>query len=328
VIGFEESLVEVLRADHIIAQVPGTFGLVYVLANPKNTIPQRIAVKAIHPSVLKKKSLTEAIRIFDREIVHWQRYGKHPLILKPFRVVWIHDRPFVVMPYCEASLRDVIDSDQYSLSVRLAIAVQICHALLYATEKGLVAHQDLKPENVLLSDLHKKFSPQHPLRWQVRVSDFGLANAMQELERPYGSRPYMAPEQYQNVSVFSGVDVFALGAMFVELLTGLHPVGERTSDVWPEPKAGKGSKYKRKKFWKSWAEEQDKRIQWANNVPDEIKSLCFTMLYPDSQQRPSLLEVESALKGALAVHDKRMLLQLEGVIDFLDNLEKGILPSN
>lgn len=324
---FEIKLLDIMRADKVVDRISGCAGLVYVLENPPNTIPRRIAVKTIGPGLLNKSSLPEAIRIFQREIEQWLRYGNHSLILKPFRVEWIDDRPLVVMPYCEASIRDVIDHRQETISVKIAAAIQICHGLSYARTKGLIAHQDLKPENILVSDLHKKYTRTHPIRWHVRISDFGMANAMSEIGRPYGSRPYMAPEQYHKNKDFDCVDVFSTGVIIVELMTGLHPVGERTSKVWPKVEEGKPKRFSRKRFWKAWAVQEQKNFNWVENIPDDIRSLCQSMLSSETKLRPGINEAESILKESLAKFDSAMLMQVNVVLNFFDDLSVGILPT-
>ncbi len=102
------------------------------------------------------------------------------------------------------------------------LALQICEALEAAHERGII-HRDLKPANVMLT-----------ARGRVKVLDFGLATCCREddgsmseaVTRPValeGTVPYMAPEQLLGRSVDERTDVFALGAMLYELLTGAPP---------------------------------------------------------------------------------------------------------
>lgn len=126
---------------------------------------------------------------------------------------------FLIMEYVEGTnLRELIlGGVEPQTAVRLIS--QLCDALAYAHERGVV-HRDIKPENVLIN-----------LDGAVKVADFGLAK-LQKLEartrthRIVGTPQYMAPEQLRDPkSVDHRADVFAIGVVFYEMLTGQLPVG-------------------------------------------------------------------------------------------------------
>lgn len=113
---------------------------------------------------------------------------------------------------------------------------------------------------MLLQDLRQRFAlpDEYLFPWRPRLADFGLANGYAELGVRSGSRPYLAPEQYDQKADLSNVDIFACGVMLHELLTGYHPIGEVTSKVWPEPLPGESSAWRHENNWKRWARSPDK----------------------------------------------------------------------
>jgi len=305
-----------------IKTIPGTSGLVYIMENAPATYPQFFAVKTINPEKLSKHPRPGAVARFKRELEHWYIYGHHPLILRPFYIEVIGNWPFVAMPFCEMSMRVLMDTEKSNISERFAIAIQVCHGLAHAKSKGLIAHQDLKPENILLQDLTKEFISRHPIHWHVRISDFGLANAYSEIGIPFGSRPYMAPEQYLRDTNFSKVDIFALGVIFTELFSGYHPIGERTPDIWPEPIPAKGGKWKHERVWKKWANQEEKINQQVVINPESLKELFARMLLNDISLRPELREIENELLSTLKKRNLNMYENVEVVLQYFDKIAR------
>jgi len=145
-------------------------------------------------------------------------------------IVTVHDfgqaGPFYyfVMEYVDgANLRQLIRDRHLSPSEALAIVPQICEALQYAHDEGVV-HRDIKPENILLDK-----------KGRVKIADFGLAkllgHAPTELQlsgagQVMGTLHYMAPEQFEKpLEVDHRADIYALGVVFYEMLTGEVPMG-------------------------------------------------------------------------------------------------------
>ncbi len=143
-------------------------------------------------------------------------------------IVAIHDAGragpwfFLAMDLVEgADLRQMIRAARIAPREALAIVGQMCDALQFAHDKGVV-HRDIKPENVLVDRSGR-----------VHVLDFGLArlidpdvDALTRSGAVVGTPLYMAPEQWRSpLEVDHRADIFSLGVVFYELLTGELPVG-------------------------------------------------------------------------------------------------------
>lgn len=180
-------------------------------------------------------------QMLDRQVavklLH-QRYASDPAFLARFRreaqaaaslnhpnVVAVYDtgeedaRPYIVMEYVSGhSLRDVLRSQGVLPQRAAEITVDAALGLHYAHERGLV-HRDIKPGNILISD-----------EGAVKVADFGIARAVNaetvtQTAAVFGTAAYVSPEQAQGSVVDRRSDVYSLGCVLYELLTGQQPFG-------------------------------------------------------------------------------------------------------
>jgi predicted Ser/Thr protein kinase len=118
---------------------------------------------------------------------------------------------YLVMEYVDGvNLRDLLADGKIDPKQALAIVPPICEALEYAHDKGVV-HRDIKPENLLLDR-----------EGRVKIADFGIASLVGASCEKSGTPPYMAPEQERGV-VDRRADIYALGAVLYEMLTGERP---------------------------------------------------------------------------------------------------------
>ena len=137
-------------------------------------------------------------------------------------------RPYFVMEYVKGvPITEYCDATRLSVEERLNLFIQVCSALQHAHQKGII-HRDLKPSNILVAPYDDKPVP--------KVIDFGLAKAMHQSltektlytahETVLGTPLYMSPEQAQlnNLDVDTRADIYSLGVLLYELLTGTTPI--------------------------------------------------------------------------------------------------------
>ena len=194
----------------------GGMGIVYKALETDGGRP--VALKVLSPRLA---SSPEFVERFTREARALSQLS-HPDIVS-IESSGIHDGvPYLVMEYVEGtSLRKEIRKGRLSLTRSVEIALQICEAIQYAHSRGVI-HRDLKPENILIRP-----------DGRVKIADFGLAKlsttdpaALTLTHAAMGTPHYMAPEQLDPKSgVDERADLFSLGVVIYEMLTGELPIG-------------------------------------------------------------------------------------------------------
>jgi serine/threonine protein kinase/tetratricopeptide (TPR) repeat protein len=141
----------------------------------------------------------------------------HPNIVTVYEVADYKDRLYIAMEYVEGeSLKDLIEKKELRLSEVVDIGMQICAGLAKAHQAG-ITHRDLKPQNILVDSDNR-----------VRILDFGLAKLKGDAKitrdgSTLGTVSYMSPEQAQGEETDRRSDIFSLGVMLYEMITGRLP---------------------------------------------------------------------------------------------------------
>jgi serine/threonine protein kinase/WD40 repeat protein len=200
----------------------GGFGLVFV-AEQTEPVRRKVALKVIKPGmdtrdvVARFEAERQALALMD-----------HPNIAKVLDAGSTPaGRPFFVMELVRGvPITEFCDANKLSPRDRLALFVQVCHAVQHAHQKGVI-HRDLKPSNVLVTSHDGVPVP--------KVIDFGVAKAVGQsltektiytrFTQMIGTPLYMSPEQAEmsGLDVDTRADVYALGVLLYELLTGTTP---------------------------------------------------------------------------------------------------------
>ncbi len=174
-----------------------------------------VAIKVLRPSLTGDPTFLERFRQEARNVANLA----HPNIVTLYDVGQDGNTYYMVMEYIEGKdLKKLIrESAPFSVERALHIGIQICAGIGYAHRAGLV-HADVKPQNVLVTE------DDH-----VKVTDFGIAQALSKTQTQekqsvvWGSPHYFAPEQASGEPPSPASDVYAIGIVLFEMLTGKLP---------------------------------------------------------------------------------------------------------
>jgi serine/threonine-protein kinase len=192
----------------------GTSGVVYKAHDPK--LDRLVALKILRPELVSlEESGVSLKQRFHQEAVAAGRLT-HPAIVAVHDVGEAEGRPFMVMEYSEGgTLADLLLGGRpLPLADAVAIVVQVCAALDYAHRHGVV-HRDIKPRNILVGP------------GVTKVTDFGTARILgashTQTGTMLGTPAYMSPEMVRGQAADPRSDLFSLGVVLYETLTGVNP---------------------------------------------------------------------------------------------------------
>lgn len=205
----------------------GGMGVVYV-AEQREPVQRRVALKVIKLGMDTKEVLAR----FDLEHQVLSVLN-HPGIARVFDAGMTDEgRPYFVMEHVPGEpLVRFCDREQLGTAARLELFISICHAVQHAHQKGVI-HRDLKPSNILVT-LEENRPP------TAKIIDFGVAKATTqrvthetiytEIGKIIGTPAYMSPEQAERsgVDIDTRTDVYSLGVVLYELLTGVLPFNSK-----------------------------------------------------------------------------------------------------
>lgn len=196
----------------------GGMGIVYKARQP--TLDRLVALKLLPLEAARDLAFAER---FNREARALAKLS-HPGIVTIYDFGQSGAYYYFLMEYVDGvNLRQLVQSGELKPAEALAIVPKICDALQYAHDEGIV-HRDIKPANILLDR-----------KGRVKIGDFGLAKLLGKAPEDYtltgtaqvmGTPHYMAPEQISGThAVDHRADVYSLGVVLYEMLTGELPIG-------------------------------------------------------------------------------------------------------
>ena len=196
----------------------GGMGAVYQARQP--ALDRMVALKILPPQTAAGPGFVER---FNREARALARLN-HPNIVAVHEFGQVNGLSFFIMEFVDGlNLRELERAGKLSPREALQIVPQICEALQFAHDEGIV-HRDIKPENILLDK-----------KGRVKIADFGIAKILSgapeadltKTQGVVGTPHYMAPEQMEKpTTVDHRADIFSLGVVFYEMLTGELPLGK------------------------------------------------------------------------------------------------------
>ena len=190
----------------------GAMGTVYQARDP--LIERTVAIKTVALTQLRQEGAGAESR-FLREAQSAGRLS-HPNIVTIYDVGEANGLAYIAMEHLSGpTLRDLMNKGPMPLELALDTAAQMAEALAFAHEHGVI-HRDIKPANVVVTGQHGR----------IKLTDFGIAHLANSEHthagQMLGSPRYMSPEQAMGREVDGRSDIFSLGAMLYEMLTGQY----------------------------------------------------------------------------------------------------------
>jgi serine/threonine-protein kinase len=210
-----------IRKYQILSKL-GSGGMGSVFRARDAILERDVALKLLAPTLANDDSFVERFRLEARSLARLD----HPHIVRVYDADWDNNRLFLVMEYVDGgSLAELIKQEK---ALRPALTVkllqQTASGLDYAHQRGLI-HRDIKPANILLDS-----------QGNAKLTDFGLVKDSNTTLTADGTRlgtpAYMAPEQIQGEEVTPALDIYALGVVTYEMLTGRTPFQGNMSAIF------------------------------------------------------------------------------------------------
>src|SRR6266571_6667073 len=214
--GYRSTVVgEKIAQRYEIEELVGTGGMSSVYRAHDTLLERYVALKILHEQYMSDDEFVERFKREARAVAQLS----HPNIVAVIDRGEDEGRQYIVFEYIDGeNLKElVVRKGRLSVRDALELALQTARGLAFAHEHGLV-HRDVKPQNVLLNG-----------DGQAKVTDFGIARSldvkhgMTQTGTVLGTSAYIAPEQAQGQRVDEHTDIYSLGVVLFELLTGEVP---------------------------------------------------------------------------------------------------------
>ena len=204
---------ELIAGRYELEKLVGSGGMSNVFRAHDRLLERTVALKILHEQYTRDEDYVERFRREARAVAQLA----HPNIVTVIDRGEQEGRQFIVFEYIDGeNLKELSNRGPLEVTDALQLVLQVGRALAFAHERGLV-HRDVKPQNVLLND-----------DGQAKVTDFGIARSLDvhgvtQTGTVLGTSDYIAPEQARGQKVDPKTDIYSLGVVLYELLTGEVP---------------------------------------------------------------------------------------------------------
>lgn len=271
----DQMLKRLIDGRYRIVKIIDTGGMASVYRAHDERLGRDVALKIMHPHLANTASLVERFEAEARSAARLM----HPAIVQIFDQGTWRRRPYLVMEFINGSnLRQVLSKEgTLPLGRALEITEQVLQALQAAHEMQII-HRDIKPENILLTP-----------SGQVKVADFGLAHAVNQATGTttgsvMGTVTYLAPELISETTSDARCDVYSVGIMAYELISGVPPFQGDTAI---------------RTAWQHVSEDVPPLSDTVPWIPSEVDDLIAALTARNAQDRPA--DAGSALQLVRAV---------------------------
>ena len=260
----------------------GEGGMAIVYKAYDTRLESEVAVKVIRIERLAPEILQRAMKRFEREAKSLAQLT-HPNLVKVLDYGEYEGQPYLVMPYLMGgTLKQKMKGQPMQWQEAARLLIPIARALDYAHKRNLI-HRDVKPSNILITE-----------SGEPMLTDFGVAKIIDEeatldltgTSAAVGTPEYMAPEQATSKNIDHRADIYALGIVFYEMVTGRRPFQADT------PLAV---------LFKQASEPLPRPSQFIPSLPDDVEKILLKALTKRPEDRyQGMGEVVHAMESLLS----------------------------
>ena len=283
---------DLIKNRYRIIELLGEGGMAFVFKAKDEQLERFVAIKTLKPSYLENENF---VTRFKREAQTAANLN-HPNIVQIFDWGVEENEPYFVMEFIEGTTLSTVISKNKKINITdvLHIGAQVSSALQAAHESNLV-HRDIKPGNIMITPNGK-----------IKVTDFGIVSIQNEDSDMtksgtiLGTANYISPEQAQGTSVSSKSDLYSLGIVMYEMLSGRTPfIGETPISIATQ----------------HLTEKPRPLIELVENIPSGIDKIILKLLNKKPESR-----FKSAEDLRAALIQQKSYLQMNKTKENLINL--------